>query len=115
MRYEFTKDEWTDILPLLPTKPRGVPRLDDRRILDGILLGIAFGRTAARSAGQLRSNSTCYNRFVRRRRAGSWDKSMAALTVPNDAAEQMIDTSIVRVHQHAACTAGNRGKLMGRS
>jgi transposase len=43
MRYEFTKDEWTDIRPLLPTKPRGVPRLDDRRILDGIFWVLRSG------------------------------------------------------------------------
>jgi transposase len=28
---------------------------------------------------------------------------------------QMIDTSIVRVHQHGACIAGNKNQLMGRS
>jgi hypothetical protein len=30
---------------------------------------------------------------------------MHALTVARDAAVQMIDTSMVRVHQHAACIA----------
>src|SRR6267154_5004527 len=32
-----------------------------------------------------------------------------------DAAVQMIDTSIVRVHQHAACIARNGTQSMGRS
>ena len=40
---------------------------------------------------------------------------MNALTAEHDAAVQMIDTSIVRVHQHGACIAGNREQLMGRS
>ena len=40
---------------------------------------------------------------------------MHALAVAHDAAVQMIDTSIVRVHQHAACIAGNKGQSMGRS
>ena len=31
------------------------------------------------------------------------------------AAAQMIDTSVVRVHQHGACIAGNREQHMGRS
>jgi transposase len=43
--------------------------------------------------------TTCYNRFVRWRRAGVWDKIMNALARAHDAAVQMIDTSIVRVHQ----------------
>jgi hypothetical protein len=27
MRYELTDDEWTAIKPMLPNKPRGVPRV----------------------------------------------------------------------------------------
>ena len=37
MRYELTDHEWFAIKPLLPNKPRGVPRVDDRRVLNGIL------------------------------------------------------------------------------
>jgi len=40
---------------------------------------------------------------------------MEALTVSHDTAVQMIDTSIVRVHQHGACIAGNKQQDMGRS
>ena len=40
---------------------------------------------------------------------------MNALAITHDAAVQMIDTSIIRVHQHAACTARNRRQFMGRS
>jgi len=40
---------------------------------------------------------------------------MNALAAAHDAAVQMIDTSIVRVHQHAACIARNRRQSMGRS
>ena len=31
-RYELTDFEWSVIQPLLPNKPRGVPRVDDRRV-----------------------------------------------------------------------------------
>jgi transposase len=37
MRYELSDDEWTTIGPMLPNKARGVPRVDDRRVLNGIL------------------------------------------------------------------------------
>ena len=40
---------------------------------------------------------------------------MDALAVAHDAAVQMIDTTIVRVHQHAACVARNKAQSMGRS
>ena len=38
MRYELSAGEWTAIRPMLPNKPRGVPRLNDRRVLNGIFL-----------------------------------------------------------------------------
>jgi transposase len=59
--------------------------------------------------------TTCYNRFVRWRRAGVWDRIMDALAAGHDAAVQMIDTSIVRVHQHGACISDNNHQAMGRS
>lgn len=31
-RYDLTDFEWCVIEPLLPNKPRGVPRVDDRRV-----------------------------------------------------------------------------------
>jgi hypothetical protein len=40
---------------------------------------------------------------------------MEELTTAHDAAVQMIDTSVVRVHQHGACIARNREQHMGRS
>jgi transposase len=59
--------------------------------------------------------TTCYNRFVRWRRAGVWSCIMNALAAAHDASVQMIDTSIVQVHQHGACIVRNRRQSMGRS
>ncbi|MFT2214787.1 IS5 family transposase [Rhizobium giardinii] len=36
-RFDLTDFEWAIIQPLLPNKPRGVPRVDDRRVINGIL------------------------------------------------------------------------------
>jgi transposase len=36
MRYELSDYEWTAINPILPDKPRGVRRANDRRVLNGI-------------------------------------------------------------------------------
>ena len=35
-RYELLDFEWSIIQPLLPNKPRGVPRADDRKVLNGM-------------------------------------------------------------------------------
>jgi transposase len=36
MRYELTDHECAAIKSMLPNKPRGVPRVNDRRVLNGI-------------------------------------------------------------------------------
>jgi transposase len=43
MRYELTDHEWTAIRPMLPNKPRGVPRVNDRRVLNGIFWVLRSG------------------------------------------------------------------------
>ena len=37
MRYELSDYEWTAIKPMLPNKPRGVRRVNDRRVLEASL------------------------------------------------------------------------------
>jgi transposase len=46
--------------------------------------------------------TTCYNRIVRWRKAGVWDRLMDAITIAHDGDIQMIDSTSVRVHQQAA-------------
>jgi len=115
MRYELTDYEWASIKPMLPNKPRGVPRVDDRRVLNGIFWVLRSGAPWRDLPNIFGPYTTCYNRFVRWRRAGVWAKIMNALATAHDAAVQMIDTSIVRVHQHGACITRNRRQSMGRS
>lgn len=47
MRYELTDDEWFVIKPMLPNKSRGVPRVNDRRVLNGISGSCDPGRHGA--------------------------------------------------------------------
>jgi transposase len=115
MRYELTDCEWSVIKPTLPNKPRGVPRADDRRVLNGIYWVLRSGAPWRDLPASYGPRTTCYNCFVRWRQAGIWDNIMSALAAAHDAAVQMIDTSIVRVHQHGACIAGNGEQQMGRS
>jgi transposase len=115
MRYELSDDEWAAIKPMLPNKPRGVPRVNDRRVLNGIFWVLRSGAPWRDLPDNFGPYTTCYNRFVRWRRAGVWAKLMSALAGAHDAAVQMIDTSIVRVHQHGACITRNRRQSTGRS
>jgi transposase len=115
MRYELADYEWTAIKPMLPNKPRGVPRVNDRRVLNGIFWVLRSGAPWRDLPEAFGPYTTCYNRFVRWRRAGVWGRIMDALAAAHDAAVQMIDTSIVRVHQHGACITRNQRQSMGRS
>ena len=76
MRYELSDCEWSVIMSMLPNKPRGVPRVNDRRVLNGIFWVLRSGapwRDLPETDGPC---TTCYNRFVRWRRTGVWDQIM---------------------------------------
>ena len=115
MRYELADYEWIAIKPMLPNKPRGVPRVNDRRVLNGIFWVLRSGAPWRDLPETFGPYTTCYNRFVRWRRAGVWGRIIDALAAAHDAAVQMIDTSIVREHQHGACSTKNQRQSMGRS
>lgn len=107
-RYELTDGEWTIIEPLLPNKPRGVPRVDDRRVLNGILWRFRTGSPWAEIPERYGPSTTCYNRFVRWRKAGVWDRLLAAVSAAFEGEIVMIDSTCVRVHQHGA--TGKKGE-----
>ncbi|WP_456726233.1 IS5 family transposase [Bradyrhizobium sp. USDA 3397] len=115
MRHELTDYEWTSIKSMLRNKARGVPRVNDRRVLNGIFWVLRSGAPWRDLPDHFGPYTTCYNCFVRWRRAGVWTRIIDALATAHDAAVQMIDSSIVRVHQHGACTAKNQRQSIGRS
>jgi len=43
MRHELSDYEWAAIKPMLPNKPRGVRRANDRRVLNGIFWVLRSG------------------------------------------------------------------------
>ncbi|ADU15350.1 hypothetical protein Astex_3736 (plasmid) [Asticcacaulis excentricus CB 48] len=116
-RYELTEKEWEIIAPLLPNKPRGVPRVDDRRVINGILWRFRTGSPWADVPERYGPSTTCYNRFVRWRKAGVWDRIFADISKAFDGDIIMIDSSCVRVHQHGATAkkGGLDDGCMGRS
>lgn len=109
-RYELTDKEWSIIAPLLPNKPRGVPRVNDRKVLNGILWRFRTGAPWADIPQRYGPYTTCYNRFVRWREAGVWDRLLEEISKEYDGDIVMIDSSCVRVHQHGA--TGKKGMRM---
>ncbi|WP_229006542.1 IS5 family transposase [Roseibium aggregatum] len=115
-RFDLSDFEWSVIQPLLPNKVRGIARVDDRRVINGILWRWRAGAPWADIPERYGSHKTYYNRFVRRRRAGVWDRILDAVSEAYDGDIQMIDSSSIRVHQHGANGDKKRGSdCMGRS
>ena len=101
-RYDLTDFEWRVIEPLLPNKPRGVPRVDDRRVLNGIFWVLRSGAPWRDLPERFGPRATCYNRFARWRKAGVWDRLMDAITAAHEGDFQMIDSTSVRAYRQSA-------------
>ena len=99
--------QWSRIEPHLPTNLTGPEREDDRRIISGIVHMLQSGgrwRDCPREYGPY---TTVYNRFNRWAKAGIWLGIFEALAAKSPQSLQLIDSSIVRAHQHAA--GGKKG------
>jgi transposase len=81
----------------------GIPRVDDRRVLSGIIYVIRHGlqwRDAPLAYGP---HKTLYNRFVRWSRMGVFDRIFAALAAEGGPPSRlMIDATHLKAHRTAA-------------
>ena len=101
-RYDLTDFEWSVIEPLLPMDRRGPKPKNNRQIMNGMFYILRAGSPWRDLPERYGPYTTVYNRFNRWRKAGIWDKLMDAIVKAHDGDVQMIDSSIVRVHQHAS-------------
>src|SRR5215475_7551935 len=93
--YKLTDFEWEVIAPLLPTLSRA-PRVDDRRVLNGIFWVLGTGAPWAALPTEFGHFSTCYQRLVLWRKAGVWDRILTELTNAYGDNLQMMDSALVR-------------------
>jgi len=106
IRGGLTDAEWAFFQPfVIETGPkRGRPPADHRRVLDGIFWIARTGAPWRDLPEELGKWSSVYRQFLRWTRAGLWDILLKALAdteaVPDTL--QMIDSTIVRAHHHAA-------------
>ena len=64
-RSDMSDLEWNFVKVLLPNKPRGVKRVDDRRVINGIFFALRTGIPWRDMPEQYGPWSTIYNRFNR--------------------------------------------------
>ena len=99
--------EFARLEPLLPTDTRGVPRVDDRRVISGIVHVLKSGGRWADAPAVYGPRKTLYNRFVRWAAKGVWTDIFHALaSAGGPPAEVLIDSSVVKAHR---CAAGAKG------
>ncbi len=67
------------LAPLLPNKPRGVARVDDRRVISGIVVALQSGGRWIDVPAEYGPRKTLYNRFVRWSAKGVWQQVFTAL------------------------------------
>src|ERR1700739_4603745 len=106
-RYDLSEAEWRLIEPLLPHTPRGGARVDDRRVINGIFYVLRTGSPWRDLPERYGPYTTVYNRFNRWARAGVWLRIFEALAARSPHSMALIDSSIIRAHQHAA--GGKKG------
>lgn len=98
----LTKAQMRRIEPYFPLS-HGVPRVDDRRVISGIIFVLRNGlrwRDAPKAYGP---HKTIYNRFVRWSRMGVFSKIFAALTAKVGKPDTlMIDATHLKAHRTAA-------------
>jgi transposase len=106
-RFDLSDAEWALVKPLLPNKPRGVARVDDRRVPNGIFYVLRTGSPWRDLPERYGPYTTVYNRFNRWARAGVWLRVFEVLAAKSPGSMALIDSSIIRAHQHAA--GGKKG------
>lgn len=105
-RYDLSEAEWRLIEPLLPNKPRGVARVDDRRVINGIFYVLRTGSPWRDLPERYGPYTTVYNRFNRWSRQGLWLQMFEALTGHTGIYGAAIDATHVRAHRSAAGAKG---------
>ena len=109
-RFDLSEAEWGIIEPLLPGadgRRMGRPRLNDRRVLNAIFFVLRTGTPWRDLPERYGPSTTAYNRFNRWAKRGVWLAIFEALARDSPGSLALIDSSIVRAHQHAA--GGKKG------
>ena len=110
----LTDEQFAKLRPHLPADTRGKPRVDDRRVISGIIHVIKSGGRWVDAPAVYGPRKTLYNRFQRWAAKGIWSSIFEALAnAGGPPAQLLIDSSAVRAHRSAA--GGKKGNSITRS
>jgi transposase len=107
--------QWAKIEPLLPMDVRGKARVDDRRVISGILHVLKVGCRWCDCPPEYGPYTTIYNRFTRWAERGVWEGLFRELADRGRSGDlQMIDSTHSKAHRSASGGKGGSGsRLLG--
>ena len=107
--------QWGRIQPHLPTDVRGKKRVDDRRVISGIMHVLKSGCRWCDCPPEYGPPTTIYNRFTRWAERGVWERLFRAMADRGRSTDvQMIDSTHIKAHRSASggkMHAGARANL----
>src|SRR6266513_6472051 len=110
--YWLNVAEWKRIEPLLPRGRRGAHRVDDRRVISGIVHILRSGARWRDCPPDYGPYTTIYNRFNRWAKRGHWQAIFEALARCGKAGVTLsIDSTSIKAHRSAS---GGKGGSMNR-
>ena len=107
--YWLSDQAWAAIEPLLPRNQPGARRVDDRRVISGIVHVLRVGCRWQDCPPEYGPSTTIYNRFNRWSHRGLWTRIFATLSAQADPPDDLgIDSTAVRAHRSAHGGKGGR-------
>lgn len=108
-QFWLSDEQFERIFPHLPRNTRGKPRVDDRRVISGIVHVLKSGGRWVDAPPEYGPRKTLYNRYVRWAAKGVWERLFHALSSAAGApAHVLIDSSAVKAHRSASGGKGGR-------
>ena len=107
-RYELSASQWCNIEGFLPGRPGwvGVTAKDNRNFVNGVLWVLCSGAHWKHLPAEYGNWKSVHKRFTRWAKTGIWERIFQVLLADPKNTYIMIDSTIVRAHQQAACETG---------
>jgi transposase len=110
----LSDEAWSSIEPHLPSNQPGARRVDDRRVISGILHVLKVGCRWCDFPTEYGPSTTIYNRFNRWSRRGFWLKLLDAL-IDAGAVTRSIATGSTYIKAQRSAFGGKGGARIRRS
>ncbi|GHH24658.1 transposase [Sphingomonas glacialis] len=105
----LSEEQFERLRPLLPNKIRGVARVDDRRVISGIIHVVKSGGRWVDAPACYGPRKTLYNRFERWAAKGIWQEMFVTLAAAGGPpVEVLIDSTHMKAHRSAGGGKGGR-------